>query len=145
MEVKLKSLSKSKEPISNLNEKKLSSKSQWTAYQSLLHCSKTIEYSMIGYPVLKPAIIRNTIGKMVIKKFLKEGYMKHNLYADVPGSPVMDNLGSCEEGIRILINSIEKFDSYNGEFKPHLLFGKLSKEQYDKYFTIHIEDHLSVF
>ncbi len=71
--------------------------------------------------------------------------MKHNLYADVPGAPVIEDIGSFDEGLKILMASIEKFSLYTGELQPHLLFGKLTKEQYDKYFAIHIADHLSVF
>lgn len=145
MNIKLISLSEAKKAISNLNENTLSSKSQWSSYEIFVHCSKTIEYSMTGYPSLKLAIVRNTVGKLAINKFLKQGEMKHDLHADVPGSPVIENKGSFEEGINILIASIEKFSSYTGELKPHLLFGKLSKEEYDKYFAIHIADHLSVF
>jgi hypothetical protein len=145
MNIKLESLSEAKKAIASLNEKTLSAQSEWSAYQIFLHCSKTIEYSMTGYPSLKPAIIRNTIGKVVVKKFLTQGYMKHDLHADVQGSPMMENAGSFDDGLKILIDSIEKFRSYTGELKPHLLFGKLSKEQYDRYFAIHIADHLSVF
>ena len=77
-----------------MNENTLSSQSEWSSYQIFVHCSKTIEYSMTGYASLKPAIRRNTIGKLAINKFFKEGYMKHNLHADVPGSAVIENKGS---------------------------------------------------
>lgn len=145
MNIKLTSLSEAKKAIENLNGTTLSPQSEWSAYQIFVHCSKTIEYSMTSYPSLKPAIVRNTIGKLAINKFLKQGAMKHDLHADVPGSPEIENKGSFEEGLQILVTSIEKFSSYTGELKPHLLFGKLSKEKYDRYFAIHIANHLSVF
>ena len=143
MDIKLTSLLEAKKAISNLNENTL--QSEWSSYEIFVHCAKTIDYSMIGYPSLKPAIVRNTVGKLVIRKFLRQGNMKHNLYADVPGSPVIEDIGSFDEGLKILMASIEKFSLYTGELQPHLLFGKLTKEQYDKYFAIHIADHLSVF
>ena len=145
MNIALISLLEAKKAILNLSGDTLASQSEWSAYEIFVHCAKTIEYSMTGYPSLKPAIVRNTVGKLVINKFLKQGKMKHDLNADVPGSPVIEDIGSFEEGRKILIDSIEKFSSYTGELKPHLLFGKLSREQYDKYFALHIADHLSVF
>lgn len=33
--------------------------------------------------------------------------------------------------------------NYNMQYKEHLLFGKLSKKEYDKYFTLHYIDHFS--
>ncbi|MNC65414.1 hypothetical protein D3C75_1157030 [compost metagenome] len=92
---------------------------------------------------MKPKLIRNTIGKVVINRFLRKGTMKHDLTAHVPGSVGVKQIGSNEEGISILLDAIEKFQAYEGELQPHLIFGSLSKEEYDQYFAMHIADHLS--
>jgi hypothetical protein len=115
----------------------------WSAYKILQHCAQTIDYSMTGYPQYKPKWFRATIGKIVISKFLKQGFMKHNLSAPVPGSPLLTKEGTTGEGIALLRNTIERFRNFNGELKPHLIFGKLTKTQYDRYFAIHVADHLS--
>ena len=143
MNIKLNSLDEAQEELIKLADKQLVNDLDWSPYQSFVHCAKTVDYSMSGYPSIKPAIIRNTVGKLVIRKFLKQGYMKHNLMADVPGSPAIDDSASSQDGIQVLIQSIEKYKAYKEDLKPHLLFGKLSKEQYDKYFALHIADHLS--
>lgn len=145
MIIKLKNLSEAREALLNLNENSLSSQSKWTSYEIFVHCSKTIEYSMTGYPAMKPAIVRYTIGKLAIKKFLSQGEMKHDLHADVSGSPMIEKKGSFEEGRQILLDSIDKFTAYKGEMKPHLLFGKVSQANYEQYFAMHIADHLSLF
>jgi hypothetical protein len=49
----------------------------------------------------------NTIGKLVVKKFLKQGYMKHDLQAIVPGSPESNKEGTVKEAVDILKNSIQ--------------------------------------
>ncbi|WP_019914277.1 DUF1569 domain-containing protein [Paenibacillus sp. HW567] len=116
---------------------------QWSLFEMLTHCSQTIEYSMVGYPQMKPKIVRNTIGRMVIRKFLRQGFMKHDLAAHVPGAAKLEKQGTAKEGIEILLKSIDKFTAYNGPLAPHLVFGALSKEEYDKYFTMHIADHFS--
>ena len=69
--------------------------------------------------------------------------MSHNLQAHVPGAPAFASTGTAQEGVRVLLDTIEKFENYSGELKPHLIFGKLSKESYDQYFSMHIADHLS--
>lgn len=143
MEIRLKSLNEAEKYLVKLIDKDIKSTTEWSPYQTFVHCAKTIDYSMNGYPLLKPVIIRNTIGKIAIGKFLRQGYMKHNLLADVPGSPSIENSKSTQEGIKILLDSIARFQSNRKELKIHLLFGQLSKKQYDYYFAMHIADHLS--
>jgi hypothetical protein len=145
MSNQLKSLEEAKKQLLDLKNREFEPFSGWSPYVIFVHCSKTIEYSMVGYPELKPLIIRNTIGKVVIAKFMKQGFMKHDLMADVAGSPVIEDKGSFQEGMDILLTSIEKFIQYQGDLRPHLLFGKLNKESYDQYFAMHIADHLREF
>jgi hypothetical protein len=143
MNIKLTTLEETKKVLLNLQEIEKATQKGWSTYQIFVHCSKTIEYSMVGYPKLKPALVRSTVGKIAISKFLKQGYMSHNLTADVPGSPIMDHDGTFQEGREILLNSIDKFLGYDNELAPHLLFGKLNKDAYNTYFAMHIADHLS--
>lgn len=143
MDIRLESLEEAKKELLKLSEEGRKEPEGWSFYKTFSHCAKTIDYSIAGYPALKPAIVRSTIGKLAIQKFLKQGYMKHDLQADVPGSPEIMNQGSFSDGIEILLDSIDKFQAYQGDLKPHLLFGTMNKEAYDKYFAMHIADHLS--
>lgn len=147
LNIRLSSLDEAKQQILALWEmpeiKKEKGSVGFSPYQMLVHCAKTIEYSMTGYPSLKPALIRYVVGRPVIRRFLKQGYMKHDLAADVPGSPAIDDVGTFQDGIQELMDAIDRFTQYDADLKPHLLFGKLSKEAYDRYFAIHIADHLS--
>ncbi len=115
----------------------------WSLYKIIVHCTQTIEYSMIGYPKQKNIIIQYTVGKMAISHFLKKGKMSHNLKAPVPGAPSIQENGNVSQAIEHLINTIDSFNAFDQKLKPHLLFGKLTKNQYDKYFTLHIKDHFS--
>jgi hypothetical protein len=145
MDIKLASLAEAKKELLKLSENQEKKPEGWSIYKTFVHCAKTIDYSIAGYPSLKPAVVRNTIGRLAIHKFLKQGYMKHDLQADVPGSPDIVDDGTFQAGVKILFDSIEKFQTYKGELKPHLLFGTMDKEAYDKYFAMHIADHLSSF
>lgn len=145
MEIKLGSLDEVLKQINLLKEKNVTSTTAWSAYKTFAHCAQTIDYSMSGYPSLKPVWVRATIGKIAIRKFLKQGYMKHDLTADVAGAPQIKEQGTLKEGIEILEQSILQFQKYEGELQPHLLFGNLSKEQYNQYFALHVADHLNGF
>jgi hypothetical protein len=103
----------------------------------------TIEYSTTGYPQMKPKLIRKTIGRVVISRFLKRGQMQHNLTAHVPGAAVITAQGSAKAGIDRLIRAIDDFYAYEGQLAPHLIFGELTKEEYDRYFAMHAADHFS--
>lgn len=120
-------------------------KDNWSPYKTFVHCAQTINYSMEGYPKYKPLIVQLTIGRFVFKKYMKQGYMKHNLSAPVQGSPFIEDSSDINLGIDILINAIDRFQEYDGFFKRHLIFGNLTKEEYEIYFAMHIKDHLSEF
>lgn len=140
--IKLSSLNEAKAELLKLSDVNNIKTPNWSLYKILVHCTQTIEYSMKGYPKLKPKIIQNTIGKIAINKFLKQGFMKHDLAAPVPESPEISKNGDAEAALQGLISMIDNFNNYNGELYPHLLFGKLPKDMYDKYFAMHIADHL---
>jgi hypothetical protein len=142
-DLKLTSLEDAKRELLLLKEASNVKTKQWSLYKILVHCTQTIEYSMKGYPKLKPKIIQVTVGKIAVSKFLKQGYMKHSLTAPVLEAPDIPEGGNLDIVFQNLMDSIDDFVAYSTELKPHLLFGKLTKEEYDKYFAMHIADHLS--
>lgn len=137
------SLEEAKKELMRLKETSHVQVKNWGVAEICLHCAQTIEYAMVGYPVMKPALIRGTIGKIAIRKFLSQGYMKHNLSAHVEGGSKLDSDVDDQEGIQKLLDTIDLFQAYTRELKPHLLFGRLSKSEYDQYFAMHIADHLN--
>ena len=121
-------------------------KKNWSAYKTFVHCAQTIEYAMTGYPAPKPVWLQNTVGRLVIRKFMKQGFMRHGLTAPVAGAPAIDDAGgTTAEGLARLLAAIERFQSHTGELQRHLVFGALSHDAYDRYFAMHIVDHLSEF
>jgi len=141
--LKLSSLEDAKNELLKFSKSKTVTAPQWSTYKILVHCTQTIEFSMKGYPKLKPGIIRMTVGKIAIKKFLKQGYMKHSLTAPVPSAPEIKDDGDEVAAMKSLISAINKFIAFTSELQPHLLFGTLTKSEYNKYFAMHIADHLS--
>lgn len=132
-----------KECLLTLKDAKHIFTENWGIYEICMHCAQTISYSMTGYPKMKPAIVRLTIGKAVVSKYLKQGYMKHNLQSHVSGGEKIDPNGEPAAGIDHLLSEIEKLENYTGTLKPHSVFGEMTREDYMKYFAMHISDHFS--
>lgn len=120
-------------------------KENWSPFKTFVHCAQTIDFAKTGYPEYKPVIIQDTVGRLVIGKFLRQGYMRHDLTAPVPGAPEIASSGAAEAGLSMLVESIDHFLTWEGDLKRHLIFGRLDKADYDRYFTMHIVDHLSEF
>ena len=59
----------------------------WPLARAVAHAACGIEYSLTGYPVAKPAWFRATVGRIALGKFLRQGYMRHDLAALIPGEP----------------------------------------------------------
>lgn len=127
--------------LKNLNPNQLKKFGKWTVGQTFLHLAQSVEYSMIGYPKSKPFWLQNTIGKLIKTKFLKQGYMKHNLNSPIPGAPEL-GLVSPEEGLNQLIIAIEAFLKFQLELEPHFFFGKMNKKEFDAIHSMHILEHL---
>jgi hypothetical protein len=114
-------------------------------YQVLVHCAQSIEYSLTGYPVMKPALLRATIGPLVLRLFLMRGAMRHNLAAPVPGAPALSEQGELAAAWERLAAAMERFLAHTGPLCAHFLYGSLSKAQYERVHAMHLADHLSAF
>ncbi|EMJ56597.1 PF07606 family protein [Leptospira interrogans serovar Valbuzzi str. Duyster] len=115
----------------------------WDAGKVFLHCAQSIEYSIQGYPENKSKFFQNTIGKLVFLKFALSQKMSHDLEAPIPGATEIRTDTFWKESISILRETILKFQSYEGELKPHFAYGTLTKEEYDLAHSIHIANHFS--
>lgn len=117
----------------------------WNGNQVLHHCSQSIEYSISGYPIHKNFLFQKTIGRIVMNKFLSQGYMSHNLGDPIPGAPELPREESISTGLKRLRTAIQNFQSLSGKPAPHFVYGDASKSDYDKIHSMHVANHLSVF
>jgi hypothetical protein len=118
-------------------------------HQVLLHCAQSIEYSLSGYPVMKPALVRATIGRLVLAMFLRRGVMRHNLAAPVPGAPATPAEAAGKDELAAawtrLFAALDRFDAHTGPTRDHFLYGPVTKEQYARVHAMHLCDHLLAF
>lgn len=115
----------------------------WSWAQVLEHCAQSIEYSLDGFPRLKPAIVRGTIGRLVAGRFLSRGYLGHDLAGPIPGAPTLasEDAAAAEDRLR---SAIERFEQHEGPLQPHFIFGRLDKGSFARMHAMHLADHLAV-
>ena len=113
----------------------------WTLPQILDHCAQSIDASMRGFPVHKPALIKKTVGRLVLRRFLSKGAMSHNKNSPIPGLPPPRD-GELGAAVDRLCEAIDAFAAFEGETAPHFVYGPTTKDQYDRLHAMHIADHL---
>jgi Protein of unknown function (DUF1569) len=109
---------------------------------ALLHCAQSIEYSIDGYPKLKPAFIRATVGRLVKRRFLSRGRMNHDITAPVLGAPELPRDSSLDQGLEALRAACARFLAHRGALAPHLMYGACDHDEYHRLHALHITDHL---
>lgn len=121
---------------------KLVAKTGWAPYKVFVHLAQSIQYSMTGYPEMKPELFQHTAGSAAFYAFSVAGAMRHNLTEPIPGAPAIADTGNVSEAIDLVITALQAFQSYNGELHPHFAYGVLSKTEFANAHVMHIENHL---
>lgn len=106
--------------------------------------AQTIEYSMTGYPEMKPAQFQKTAGSAAFFVFSSLGKMKHNLADPIPGAPFLE-ASDTGSALDRLITAIQSFHDFSGELRPHFAYGALSKAEYAAAHLMHIRDYQREF
>jgi hypothetical protein len=114
----------------------------FTYGQILDHSAQSIEYSLTAYPELRSAVFRATVGRIAKAKFLRQGYMQHDVEAPIPGAPALDPETNVAKARERLLSAMKQLESFEGELAPHLAFGKCTREEYEKIHSMHIAEHL---
>jgi Protein of unknown function (DUF1569) len=123
---------------------KVEQRGDWSLPTVLCHAAHSIEYSMSGYPRAKPAIFRATVGRLALRKFLRDGYMRHGRASAIPGEPAIPPT-ELEAAASELRRAIAEFRAFTGEPAPHFAYGPVTKTEYEKVHAMHLADHLVDF
>ncbi|CAN7682840.1 MULTISPECIES: DUF1569 domain-containing protein [Pseudomonas] len=130
--------------LAGLVDKVLVSTRGWSPAEVFNHCAQSIEYSMSGYPELKPAWFRGSVGPVAFGLFTARGAMRHPLDEAIPGARPLDAPASQAEALGRLQLAFADFAAYQGELKAHFAYGALSHEDYARAHVMHLYDHLSL-
>ncbi len=117
------------------------SQSPWSLAQLLQHLAQSIEYSVRGFPELKPAWFRATAGQAAWAFFDARGSMSHALDEPIPGAPALDAELSLKLAVQRLLAAMDAFAAHTGEYAPHFVYGRLSREDYQRAHLMHLADH----
>ncbi|MEE9336054.1 MAG: DUF1569 domain-containing protein [Granulosicoccaceae bacterium] len=132
------------ERLSKLDISAIENTGSWEVARTFDHLAQSIEFSMIGFPVMKPKVFRSTVGPLAFSVFQARGRMSHGLDEEIPGEIVKIENTSVEayEG---LLKALESFDAHDGPLKPHFAYGALDRDQYAIAHVMHINNHLEEF
>ncbi|CAM5784280.1 DUF1569 domain-containing protein [Rhizobacter fulvus] len=113
----------------------------WDLAQVLHHAAQSIEYSMSGFPALKPAWFRATVGSYAFALFNARGAMSHDLADPIPGAPAIAQGQPLAPAIERASAALRAFDAYAGALQPHFAYGTFDKSDYARAHLMHLANH----
>ena len=113
----------------------------WDLAHVLHHAAQSIEYSIGGFPDLKPAWFRASVGSYVFALFNARGQMAHNLSEPIPGAPEIAQGQPLGPAIDHAAAALQAFDHHAGALAPHFAYGALSKPDYTRAHLMHLANH----
>ncbi|UTW06940.1 DUF1569 domain-containing protein [Pseudomonas benzenivorans] len=138
------SLAGARQVLAALVDQSLVSLEGWSPTEVFNHCAQSIEYSISGYPELKPAWFRASVGPMAFGLFASRGAMRHGLAEAIPGAAPLSEPASQALALQRLQRAFEAFAGYRGELRPHFAYGELSHADYAQAHVLHLYNHLSL-
>lgn len=117
-------------------------RSGWPLAQVLNHVAQGVEYSIgAGFPQLKPALFRHTVGAIAFGVFDARGAMSHSLTEPVPGAPALDVPAKLAEASQRCIQAFQALQAFTGQPHPHFAYGSLSLAQNQRAHLMHLANH----
>jgi Protein of unknown function (DUF1569) len=113
----------------------------WDLPQVLHHAAQSIEYSIGGFPALKPAWFRATVGSYAFALFNARGQMTHSLHEPIPGAPDIGPGQSLTPAVDHAIAALQAFERHSGALAPHFAYGALDKPAYTRAHLMHLANH----
>jgi len=128
------------EDIKQLHEHGYEKTGDWDLSQVCQHVALTMSMSTEGAKFKVNPIIRMMATLMMKKKFFSKRSIAAGLAAPKPLCPALSDEA---EAIQQFEQAVERFNAHQGDYHRHPLFGKLSRQQWHDFNTIHASHHLS--
>lgn len=113
----------------------------WDLAHVLHHAAQSVEYSMAGFPALKPAWFRASAGSYAFALFNARGQMSHPLDEPIPGAPPLAQGQDLAPAIDRALAALRAFDRHAGSLAPHFAYGALDKPAYTRAHLMHFANH----
>lgn len=130
--------------LDRLLAKPLVSLQGWSPAQVFNHCAQSVDYSIDGYPELKAAWFRHSLGLAAFSVFVSRGAMRHPLTQPIPGAPAIATPSDPALALQRLQAALKRFAAYSGPLQPHFAYGQLSHAEYAQAHALHLYNHLSL-
>lgn len=138
------SLEGARQVLADLQGKTLQSIRGWSPSEVFNHCAQSIDYSIDGYPEMKPAWFRHSLGPAAFAVFSARGAMRHPLDEAIPGAAVLSEPASQVLALQRLQAAFERFAGHQDELQPHFAYGALDHAEYAEAHVLHLYNHLSL-
>ena len=113
----------------------------WQLGQACNHLAKGVVGAIDGVDFKAPWLIRMVLAPIFLRQILKSGKMREQI--KVPESilpkPGLDDRAEIEA----LRAALQLYAAHTGPLPDHPFFGRLTREQMDRFQTIHCAHHLS--
>jgi hypothetical protein len=117
----------------------------WDLPQTLAHLAQSIEFSMDGFPQLKPGWFRHSVGPAAFAYFEWQGAMRHGLDEPIPGAPALPPGAPLEAAVSRLSTALRRFEAHTGALQPHFAYGALDKPRATRAHLMHLAQHWTLF
>jgi hypothetical protein len=112
----------------------------WSLAQICHHLTASFIGSMEGFDLsnhrLKRLLLKRKMLQVALSKGIPRNYM---VDPNLTPPPEVD----LQEAIHALANAIQRYENHRGVLHAHPLFGKMSREVWDKVHCVHCAHHLS--
>lgn len=103
------------------------------------HLGRAMLYSCEGFPTLWPRPIQWCLRRLTLNGILARETMRMRIPA-----PISVNWQATDqEGVDCLLKGIDCFQQHSCPMSPHILLGKMSREQWIQFHLWHCEHHFS--
>lgn len=124
-----------------LKTQRLRSTGAWDLAHVLHHAAQSVEYSLQGFPALKPGWFRASVGPAAAAVFSARGRMSHSLTEPIPGAPDIAQGQPLAPAVDRAIAALQAFERHTGALHPHFAYGELSKVDYRRAHLMHFANH----
>ncbi|MBC9251794.1 hypothetical protein A9179_16105 [Pseudomonas alcaligenes] len=138
------SLEGAQQTLAGLAGRELVSRQGWSPSEVFNHCAQSIDFSIDGYPELKPNWFRHSIGPLAFSVFSARGAMRHPLHEAIPGAGPLLEPATTAAALARLQAAFARFAAHTGELQPHFAYGALSHAEYAQAHVLHLYNHLSL-
>ncbi|PTU75106.1 DUF1569 domain-containing protein [Pseudomonas mangrovi] len=137
-------LAAARELLAGLRGRELISLRGWSPTGVFNHCAQSVEYSLEGYPQLKPGWFRLSLGPAAFAVFGLRGAMRHSLDEPIPGAASLIEPATLAGALQRLEDAFARFAEHRGSLAPHFAYGALDHAEYAQAHVLHLYEHLSL-